>query len=143
MLDGRVIAPAAKDVSHGGSFSQCVDWYGIEPGDVEALLRAAVRLIRYHGWTQKEGARLSDGSKCEFDDPNAARFSVNGAMMRAQQELGLDWTHAKAAGAIFREAVGMSGLEFNETRGRTPLEVRDAFSAALWRVLHPENEEAA
>lgn len=142
-MDGRVKAPAANNGPATASYSQCVEWYGIAADDCERLLRAAARLIRHNGWAQKDGSRDAIGVRCKFDSPDAAFFSVNGAIMRAQSDLGLDWTHAKAAGAIFEETVGMTCLAFNETRDRTSDDVANAFYRALFRAREYGQGKAA
>ena len=140
---GRVRAPAARENGpRVATFSELAEWHKITREDAERILREAVRLIRRQGWTQKHGAVLADGSKCSPSNPDAARFSINGAIMRAQADLGLDWTHALAAGAVVRETVDMDPLAFNETRGRAQAEILDALYRALWRALNHYGEAA-
>src|SRR5688572_15639774 len=105
-MDGRVRAPAAS-AAPKATFSQRVEWLGIDFADVERLLRAAVRILHSHGWTQKEGAKSAAGARVRATDPSAAFFSVNGALMRAESDLSLEWMHTVAAGLAFSEAVGM------------------------------------
>lgn len=131
---GRVRAPARKNGPRVATFSELAAWHYIETADVARLLRAASRLLRSRGWTQRHGAVRRDGSPCGASDPEAAMFSLNGAIMRAQADLGLEWTHALAAGAVIRETVHMAPLSFNETRGRTADEILDAIYRAIWRV---------
>lgn len=102
--------------------------------DVVALLRAALRLLNETTWTQREGAKGSDGKRVHFSSPDAVAFSACGALMRAQADLGLTWIHGKLAEGAIGDAVGARVFVFNEFRGRRFDEVSEAFCRALWIV---------
>lgn len=142
MTVGRVIAPA-ENGRREASFSQCVEWYGVKPEDVERLIRAATAILNRNGWTQKDGARDSTGARCKAESSDAKLFSLHGSLMRAEFDLGLDWTHVKAAVAVIRETINCEPLAFNEERGRSKHEIEDALYRAIWNATHLLCEEAA
>lgn len=138
MTSSRATAPADSNAPRWVSFGECLLWYEIDRNSVAALLRDAMRRLGPDRWTQREGARSADGSPVRFDSADAVRWSISGALMRAQGDLGLSWVETKAASSAIADAAGMRAFAFNETKFRRFDEIRDVLARALWSVQNQQ-----
>lgn len=105
-----------------------------------ALVEAAAGRIETYGWTQGAHARTTENMVCAVNSPDAAYFSIYGAVFREMDIAGLTGGDIAAQNsrvgiaiwaAITHRAVserrGYSGvhpaIDFNDTDGRTQAEV--------------------
>ena len=111
----------------------------------EVLRRAEARIAR-GGWVQKNIAEEPDGTPCSSFAPNALRFCALGAIFRECERVYPDVRDVRhrdllqfyVTSALYREAIGdpssptrhstalFSLSEWNDTKGRTAQEVRQA-----------------
>lgn len=104
------------------------------------IVEAAAKRIETYGWTQGAHARTTENLVCRVMDPEAAYFSIYGAIDREMVNAGLTggdiqtqtsltgmaiWTVLTRQGVA--ERIGYSGvhpvIEFNDAHGRTQAEV--------------------
>ena len=106
------------------------------------IVEAAARRIETYGWTQGAHARTTEGLVCRIQSPDAAYFSIYGAIYREMANEGLAenmgdailqqgltgmaiWT--AVTNRAVRERKSYSGvhpaIDFNDTDGRTQAEI--------------------
>lgn len=104
------------------------------------LVEAAAGRIETYGWTQGAHARTTENLVCPVMSPDAAYFSIYGAVMREMTNAGLEGGDAAAQNSlvgivlwtavtnrVVRERRSYSGvhpvIDFNDTDARTQAEV--------------------
>lgn len=98
----------------------------------DILLKAAE--IVEQGWTQGEMARTAEDSKCGVSNPNACKFCMSGAIVRAVKEAqDGNYRRAIAAANLLVQRKGYPSMpHFNDASARTQAEV----AAALREAAH-------
>lgn len=102
-----------------------------EDQELRDLLVRARELIA-QGWCQADLATNSRGTACDYRSPNAARFCVVGALLRASRPDGRI-LHQRAIDHL-RAVLGISPIRFNDLPTATQGDVLQLFDDAIAEI---------
>ena len=108
-----------------------------DPTQVSKALRAARELLAA-GWCQEAIARTDTGVAVYDENKAATAFCLWGACCRAVSDMGLNYQKdlrlMDAIAFALDETVGVCAVDWNDTPGRTQLEVLAVVDAIIARL---------